>query len=1155
MSDSDIKKDELLQEPSQDSIVVDNVDGIVEPIEVDDELLAEIEAIQALVEEGEEQVEVVETAAGESSDGGSSSAVNFARDGTQTLASTDFKTAGFSFSTASVEFTDTNNTLFASPTPSTIITSDNRLNAQFTDNFVSGVKYTTSSGLSGFTGDSGMAGEFKYNSGDTIIFTVGDVVIGEFSANVIQGNVLFLQDIAGNSLSDNNSNYVENMAIFLQALDDDLSDSNNNDDLLKTDDIVNNDTSYTTNINISEAMHDAFTGYTDPTMGIVLNIANSGKEMISQALASVGVEFTRDSERDDNGENVFESIAMAHVAETIQDLAGEDRGPVIADARQVDTIDVPGGLINFNFKEADGVITFTTDDLLKGAVGQQVITENLVVKNVTLSAAFENIGTLVDKDDGNYEIQLNEGVTGKELENLSVDYRVEDWTVIKEVTSQTLDSYKSHLSADIPDVVEDAGFNQFTLNSTLIFEQNSLLQINFTSELLSKQLTNQIGEELAALGKEVVADEDGIIQVAEYADDYLVPLEYSNDGGITWIAMNVVALDITGSIPRPIFGFELGAGDNSVEIRVPIFDDVQIEPTEYFRSEIKGDNFYDETILFSIIDNDLVEPELPTIDIDYVLVTEGQGEAVFTLTLNKPSDKVITVDYSTTELSALHGEDFIASSGTVTFQPRQTTATISIPIVDDLITEISPEFALVNLSNASNAIIDDAQGTLRIFDNDFPVEINVNSVEVTEGEQAVFTVSFDKDLGENPDAATIVNLSLIDGSATSATDYNSSSLKVYYGEESNPQYLSFDDRGNVIVPIGVTTLTVIVDTTDDSVNELTEVFELVVKIANEEVSSNATIIDNDNPTLTVVGESVQEGGVANFTVTLSGESEASVMLNLTPSTTGSGDSAEADDISAVPVVTYLNSQGSPMLVNVNNDGSYTFPGSVTAINVAVQTTQDSVYEGPETFSLIVTDVNNVIESTTGTSTIVDNNTPTDPEDPIDNDIPTLTVVGESVQEGNVANFAVTLSGESEAPVMLNLTPSTTSGGDSAEANDITALPVVTYVDENSITVTVTANNDGSYTFPGSVIAINVAVQTTQDSVYEGPETFSLIATDVNNIIADASGTSTILDNNSPTPEDPEDPVDNDIPTLTVVGESVQEGNVANFAVTLSGESE
>ncbi|WP_284204381.1 tandem-95 repeat protein, partial [Psychromonas marina] len=1041
MNDSDIKKDELLKEPSQDATLVAKVDGIVDSIEVDDELLAEIEAIQAVVEESEEPVEVVETAAGENSDGGSSSAVDFARDGSQTLASTEFKTAGFSFSTASVELTDTNNTdpLLSNPTQPLSPTQpivDNILNAQFTDNFVSGVKYSTSSGLTGFTGESGIAGEFKYNSGDIIIFTVGDVVIGEFSANAIQGDILFLQDIAGNSLADNNSNHVENMAIFLQALDDDLTDSNETDGVLKTDNIINKDASYATNINISEAMHSAFSGYIDPTTGKPLNITNSGKEMISQALASVGIEFTRDSERDENGENVFESIAMEHVAETIQELAGDERGEVIADDRQVDTIDVPGGLINFNFQEAEGVITFTTDDLLEGAVGQQVITENLVVKNVTLSAAFENIGTLVDKGDGNYEIELNEGVTGKELENLSVDYRVEDWTVIREVTSKTLDSYKSHLSADIDDVVEDAGFNQFTLNSTLTFDEKSLLQINFTSELLSKQLTSQVAEELAALGKDAVADENGVIQISEYADDFTIPLEYSNDGGITWVAMNVVAIDTSGDIPRPIFGFELAAGNSSVEIRIPIFDDLTIEPTEYFRAEIEGEHFYDETILFAIEDNDTEISELPTIDLDFVLITEGQGDAVFTLTLSKASDEDIRVDYDTQGLSAVLGEDFEATSGTLIIKAGQTSATISIPIIDDLEVEVSPEFALLNLSNPVNAVINDAQGTLRIFDNDYPVEINVSSPQVIEGEQAIFTVDFEKDIGDNPEVITLVNLALVDGSANAEFDYDLSSLKVFYGDASNPQYLEFDGKGNVIVPAGINSLTVVVDTTNDDIHEQNETFELVVKIANEEASSNATIIDNDiNKAPTIIADNGEMD-----------EDSGSLIVNF--------DANDVDGNIVSTIATVPAEQGTVIVDDEN--GTYTF-------------TPAENFNGEVTITLITED-NDGAKSTT-TSTIL--------VSPV-NDAPVLvgdneTPLGESIAVETVEDTPVggTLQASDPDGDTLTFTQNSDPTNGSVVVNEDGTweyTPNENYNGDDSFTVIVEDGNGGSDT-----ITVNIGV--------------------------------------------------------------------------------
>jgi hypothetical protein len=97
--------------------------------------------------------------------------------------------------------------------------------SNFTDNFVNGVMYTTSSGVVGLTGDSGAAGSFSYRAGDVITFKIGDVVVGIFSADVIQGDLLFLQDIAGTGLGNTNANYVENMAIFLQALDDGLQDA------------------------------------------------------------------------------------------------------------------------------------------------------------------------------------------------------------------------------------------------------------------------------------------------------------------------------------------------------------------------------------------------------------------------------------------------------------------------------------------------------------------------------------------------------------------------------------------------------------------------------------------------------------------------------------------------------------------------------------------------------------------------------------------------------------------------------------------------------------------------------------------------------------------------------------------------------------------
>ncbi|MFT6986451.1 MAG: CshA-type fibril repeat protein, partial [Psychromonas sp.] len=76
--------------------------------DVDPQVLAEIEAIQSAIEGQDTPIEDTETAAGNISDGGRSSAVEFSRDASETIASSEFETQGLSLSTPSVEITDTN---------------------------------------------------------------------------------------------------------------------------------------------------------------------------------------------------------------------------------------------------------------------------------------------------------------------------------------------------------------------------------------------------------------------------------------------------------------------------------------------------------------------------------------------------------------------------------------------------------------------------------------------------------------------------------------------------------------------------------------------------------------------------------------------------------------------------------------------------------------------------------------------------------------------------------------------------------------------------------------------------------------------------------------------------------------------------------------
>ncbi|MEL0308991.1 MAG: hypothetical protein VW961_06365, partial [Flavobacteriaceae bacterium] len=327
---------------------------------------------------------------------------------------------------------------------------------RFADGLVDGVSFTTTTDLEGDTGleqlmGSDAPGAFVYRPGDTITMKIGNVTLAEFDADSIKGDVLFLQDIAGVGLSDVNDNYVENMAIFLQLLDEDGDPTNG--------------------IQISDATHEALADYVDPTTGEPLNMATADKQMLSDVLGHLGISFTAQSETDpdpsDGSQNVFETQAMAHVADTITEQGGE-RAPSTFDNRLEDSIVVPGGVIDFNYNSDvgdNGTITFTRDDLLKGAVPQQVSYDNLIVSDVAISDGFEAIGTLsYNSDTQTYTIELAEGVTREQIAGLTVDYKVQDWTVITEAVATTLDESQLTGADDAESGIEDTTINGSVAN-------------------------------------------------------------------------------------------------------------------------------------------------------------------------------------------------------------------------------------------------------------------------------------------------------------------------------------------------------------------------------------------------------------------------------------------------------------------------------------------------------------------------------------------------------------------------------------------------------------------------------------------------------------------------------------------------------------------
>ncbi|WP_199443484.1 Calx-beta domain-containing protein [Umezawaea beigongshangensis] len=111
---------------------------------------------------------------------------------------------------------------------------------------------------------------------------------------------------------------------------------------------------------------------------------------------------------------------------------------------------------------------------------------------------------------------------------------------------------------------------------------------------------------------------------------------------------------------------------------------------------------------------------VPGLSVDDITVAEGNTgttPATLAVTLDRPSPDPVTVDFATADATATAPADYVATAGTVTFAPGQTTAPVTVPVNGDTVDEPDETFT-VTLSGASGAAITDPVGVVTILDDD-----------------------------------------------------------------------------------------------------------------------------------------------------------------------------------------------------------------------------------------------------------------------------------------------------------------------------------------------------------------------------------------------------------------------------------------------------
>ncbi len=231
----------------------------------------------------------------------------------------------------------------------------------------------------------------------------------------------------------------------------------------------------------------------------------------------------------------------------------------------------------------------------------------------------------------------------------------------------------------------------------------------------------------------------------------------------------------------------------------------------------------------------ILNDDIATLDFEgAVEIVEGDAGSVdfmFTVTIDKPTEQNVTVQYSTVDGTARSGSDYETASGVLAFGPGVTAATFTGAVNGDVINECDEAFTVV-LSNPVGQDImigDPAAGT--ILDDD-AVEVSVAAPgAVAEDSSFVFTVSLDTASTQT----VTVDYTTTNGTAISPGDYTAASGTLTF----NP---------------GVMLLTVPVSVTGDAVNECDETFSLgltnptglsCASVSIGTPSGTATINDDD----------------------------------------------------------------------------------------------------------------------------------------------------------------------------------------------------------------------------------------------------------------------------------------------------------------------
>jgi uncharacterized delta-60 repeat protein len=462
----------------------------------------------------------------------------------------------------------------------------------------------------------------------------------------------------------------------------------------------------------------------------------------------------------------------------------------------------------------------------------------------------------------------------------------------------------------------------------------------------------------------------------------------------------------------------------------------------------QNDQFFVNVIFTGVYDANLLTFNVEYIGSPGLTVSETGTSRVFDVHLNvQPSSNV--------QINVISGDtgEVGIDKAVLTFSPANWNVPQSVTVtgIDDVIDD-GDQTTLITLS------IDDANS------DDFFDQLLDQYIQV---------VTLDDDIVSPELSLTIDRESIAENagsSAATATVSRSGSTSTAL-----TVLLSSDDTSEatvpltVTIPVGQSEVQFPIDAVDDAIDDGTRTVTITATAANFISGSDTVdVSDNDTAGITVSaisGNTTEAGGTASFTVVLTSEPTANVVIGVSSSDTSEG------TVSTTSLVFTAANWGTPQTVTVTGADDATDDGDI-AYNIVMA-------------SAVSTDVNyNGVDIPDALVTNVDNDTA---------GITVSAISGNTTEAGGTASFTVVLASEPTANVVIGV-----SSTDASEGTVSTASLVFTAANWNTPqSVTVTGMDD---LFVDGDVGYNIVLGTaaSADLAYNGLNPADLTVVNLDN---------------------------------------------------------